>query len=79
VAANDEAAIAFAVGLVALAGRRYAIAAGAQRRARLAPLAGAVAFGLVLVVSSAARLADLGGGRAARNIDWGPRAPGGKH
>ena len=62
VAGNGYATIVFAVGLVALSVRRYLAATGPQRRARLASVAAAVAFGLVLLLSAIARLAGVGGG-----------------
>jgi hypothetical protein len=55
VAGNSYATIVFAVGLVALSARRYLAATGPQRRARLASVAAAVAFGLVLLLSAIAR------------------------
>jgi signal transduction histidine kinase len=64
VAANDYATIAFAAGLVALSLRRYLVAWGPGRRARLAPLTASTAFGLVLVSGAATRLAAAGGGHA---------------
>ena len=45
VARNDYATIAFALGLVALTSRRYVVAGGPQRRARLAALVAATASG----------------------------------
>jgi signal transduction histidine kinase len=60
VAGNDYATIAFALGLVALAARRYIVAGGPERRARASALAAAVPFGLVLALGAAARLADVG-------------------
>jgi len=62
VAGNSYATIVFAVGLVALSVRRYLAATGPQRRARLASVAAAAAFGLVLLLSAIARLAGVGGG-----------------
>jgi signal transduction histidine kinase len=64
VAADDHATIVFGVGLAALCARRYVLASGPERRARLAPLTAGIAFGAVLVVDAAARLAGFGGGRA---------------
>lgn len=61
-AGNSYATIVFAVGLVVLSARRYMVAAGPERRARLAPLAGAVAFGLVLMAGAVARFAGVGAG-----------------
>jgi hypothetical protein len=59
------ATIVFALGLVAMAAYRYAAVTGPERRARLASLTAAVAFGLV-VVGAIARP-----GRLA----WGNRCP----
>jgi hypothetical protein len=64
VAGNDYVTIAFALGLVALAVRRYLVSGGPERRARFAALAAATAFGLVLALDAADRLADVGAGRA---------------
>jgi signal transduction histidine kinase len=58
VAANDYATIGFAIGLVAVAGYRYAIAGGPERRARGSALAAAVALALALAVGAAAQLAN---------------------
>jgi len=63
VAANDYATIAFALGLVAVSARRYLIAGGPQRRARLSALAAATAFAVVLAEGAAGRLAGAGTGR----------------
>ena len=63
IARNDFASIAFALGLVALAARRHVAAGGPERRARLAALVGATAFGLVLVAGTAMRLAGTGADR----------------
>jgi signal transduction histidine kinase len=64
VARNDYATLVFAVGLVVVCSRRYAVAGGAERRARASALAAAMAFGLVLVTGALIRLeeggADLG-------------------
>jgi signal transduction histidine kinase len=60
VADNDYATIFFALGLVTVALRRYVLASGPGRRARLASLTAATAFGLVLTLGAAARLADGG-------------------
>jgi signal transduction histidine kinase len=57
---NDYVTIAFAAGLIAVAGWRVVVAAGAERRARLAALAAAAALGLVLGLEAAARLANTG-------------------
>jgi signal transduction histidine kinase len=62
VAENEYATITFAVGVVAFAIRRYSIARGPERRSRLAALTASVAFGVVLVLSGATRLAEVGGG-----------------
>ena len=59
VARSEYATLAFVVGLVALTARRYATAGGPERRARLTALAGATAFGSVLVGGTAARLAGV--------------------
>jgi signal transduction histidine kinase len=64
VARNDYATIAFALGLIALASRRYVVAGGPQRRARLAALIAATGFGLAVVLGVVVRLADAGGDRA---------------
>jgi signal transduction histidine kinase len=63
IARNDYASIAFALGLMALAARRYVAAGGPERRARLAALVGATAFGLVLIAGTAMRLAGAGADR----------------
>src|SRR5262249_35191911 len=55
----------FAVGLVVMAAGRYLGARGPERWGRLAPLVGAAAFGLVLVLDAAARRAGLGEGHVA--------------
>src|SRR5215472_6798895 len=60
VAGNNYATIFFAFGLVAVCTRRYVVATGPERRARLAALTGSVAFGLVLVAGAVARLASVG-------------------
>ena len=62
-AANDYVTIAFAFGLVALSARRAVVAGPAQRRPRLAALAAATVFGLVLAVAAAGRLAEVEVGR----------------
>jgi hypothetical protein len=62
IAANDYATIIFGVCLVVLTARRYLTATGPQRRARLASLAAAAAFGLVLTVGAIARLAGVNTG-----------------
>ena len=63
-AGNDDVTIGFVATLVGLAWHRYSSAGGTERRSRLMALAGAVAFGFVLAIGSAARVATLGGGRA---------------
>jgi signal transduction histidine kinase len=60
VARNDYATLAFAVGLVVVCSRRYAVAGGTERRARVPALAGAAAFGLVLGTGALIRLAGAG-------------------
>ena len=62
VAANDYATVAFAVGLVALSTRQYSVATGPVRRARMSALTAAAAFGLVLTLGAADRLAGVGTG-----------------
>jgi hypothetical protein len=59
-AANDYATIAFSLGLVVPPGRRYLLAGGSERRARLASLTAAAAFAFALAGGAVARLADLG-------------------
>ena len=59
IARNDYATIAFALGLMALAARRYLAAGGPERRARLTALIAATGFGLVLLVGAATRAAEL--------------------
>ena len=63
-ARNDYVTIAAAASLIAVAGQRLAVAAGPDRRARLAALAAAAAFGLVLGLEAAARLAGTDNGQA---------------
>ncbi len=63
IARNDYATIAFALGLIALATRRYVVAGGPERRARLTALIAATAFGLVLVVGTATRFTEIDAGR----------------
>jgi signal transduction histidine kinase len=65
VAGDDYATIGFAVGLVALAARRYLVAGGPDRRAYLTSLSAATVFALVLTLGAAARQADAGIDRAA--------------
>src|SRR5262249_27953295 len=62
VAGNSYLTIVFALGLTAEAVRRYVTAAGPGRRARLASLLAAAAFGLVLVTDATLRLAGAGTG-----------------
>jgi signal transduction histidine kinase len=64
VAGSSYATIVFALGLVALSARRYVAATGPERRARLASLTAAAAFGLVLAAGAIVRLAGAGSGRA---------------
>ena len=64
IASNEYATIAFAVGLVGLTARRYVAAGGLERRARLAALAAALAFGSVLVLGAATRLAAVDADRS---------------
>src|SRR5215813_4374756 len=64
VAGNSYLTIVFALGLTAVAVRRYVTAAGPGRRARLASLLAAAAFGLVLVTDATWRLAGAGTGPA---------------
>ena len=59
IARNDYATIAFALGLTALATRRYVAAGGPERRARLTALIAATGFGLVLAVGAATRVAGI--------------------
>jgi hypothetical protein len=63
-ASNEYATIAFVVGLVALPARRCVAARGSERRARQAALAAAAAFGSVLVLGAATRLAAADTDRA---------------
>ena len=62
IAGNDYATIIFGVCLVVLSARRYLTTTGPLRRARLASLAAAAAFGLVLTVGAIARLAGVSTG-----------------
>jgi hypothetical protein len=64
VAGNDYATAAFALGLVALAVRRYVAAGGTERRARLSAVVGAAVFAAVLVVAAATRVTGAGADRA---------------
>jgi signal transduction histidine kinase len=59
VARDDIVTVAFAVALVLVVALRYADASGPERRARLAALAGAVAFGLALAVPAVSRNAGI--------------------
>jgi len=63
VARDEYATIAFALGLVALSARRAVMAERPERQARLASLAAATVFGLVLTVAAAGRLVDVEAGR----------------
>jgi signal transduction histidine kinase len=63
VAGSLYATVTFAVGVVALSAYRYVAVTGPERRARLAPLTAAVAFGLVLVAGAIARLVGVGADR----------------
>jgi signal transduction histidine kinase len=63
IAGNDYFTIAFALGLVALSWRRYAVAGGPEHRARLTSLIAATAFGFVLALGAVDRLAGLDTGR----------------
>src|SRR5215472_16899290 len=60
VAGSAYATIIFALGLVALSAYQYAAVTGPERRARLASLVAAGAFGLVVVVGAIAHLAGVG-------------------
>ncbi|MBO0813765.1 MAG: hypothetical protein J2P30_01220, partial [Actinobacteria bacterium] len=68
VAGSNYTTIVFALGLTAVAARRYAEAAGPERRARLASLMLAAAFGLVLVTDAILRLA--GGSTGPVMLAW---------
>jgi signal transduction histidine kinase len=59
VAGSPYATVIFAFGLVALSAYRYVAVTGPERRARLASLTAAVAFGLVLVAGAIARLVGV--------------------
>jgi signal transduction histidine kinase len=63
VAGNDDATIVFALGLLALAARRYLVGRGPQRRARASALAAASAFAAVLILGAALRLGGVATGR----------------
>jgi signal transduction histidine kinase len=63
-AGNDYFTIAFALALVVLGARRYAVASGPERRARLTALVAASAFGTVLTVGAASRLVGVADGLA---------------
>jgi signal transduction histidine kinase len=58
VADNDYATMVFAAGLVAVAGHRYAIAGGPERRARSSALAAGLGLALALAFGAATQLAD---------------------
>jgi signal transduction histidine kinase len=64
IAENEYATLAFALGLIGFSMRRYVVATAPERRARLAPLIAATAFGLVIALGSAARLSGIGHHRA---------------
>jgi signal transduction histidine kinase len=64
VAGNNYATIAFALGLIAFALRRYMISGGPERRARLTALTAVATFGLVLTLGAATRIDGLNGMRA---------------
>jgi signal transduction histidine kinase len=64
VANDDYATLAFAVGLVAAAAHRYAVARGPERAARLSALVAALGLGAVLCLSAATQLAGAGADRA---------------
>jgi hypothetical protein len=64
VAGNDETTIALAVVIAGTALRRFLPAGGLERKARAFALVPACAFALVLILSSALRLADAGGDRS---------------
>ena len=59
IAANEQATIAFAVAVLALTGWRCVETGGQERRARMAALAVAAPFALVLIVGAAGRLAGV--------------------
>jgi hypothetical protein len=61
VAGSLYATVVFALGLVALSVYRYVAGTGPERRARLASLTAAVAFGLVMVAGAIARLPGVPG------------------
>jgi len=58
---NDYTTIAFAAGLIVLSIHRYSAVWGRERRARVTPLVASTAFGLVLALGAAGRLAHVGG------------------
>jgi signal transduction histidine kinase len=60
IAENNYATLALAFGLIGFCVRRHVVASAPERRARLAPLIAAAAYGLVIALGSAARLADVG-------------------
>jgi signal transduction histidine kinase len=58
-ASNDYATIVFAFGLALVSARRFAVAGGIERRARLAALVASAAFSAVLALGAAIRIAGL--------------------
>jgi signal transduction histidine kinase len=58
IADSDYVTIGFALALVAVAGRRHAVAGGPERRARLSALGAAAAFGSVLILGAVTQLAN---------------------
>jgi signal transduction histidine kinase len=58
-ASNDYATIVFACGLVLVSARRFAVAGGIERRARLAALLASAGFGAVLALGAAIRISGL--------------------
>jgi signal transduction histidine kinase len=60
IAENNYVTLAFVLGLIGFGVRRYVVASAPERRARLAPLIAAAAYGVVVALGSAARLADIG-------------------
>jgi signal transduction histidine kinase len=59
VASNNYVTIVFAFGLVLVSARRFAVAGGIERRARLAALLASAAFSAVLALGAAIRIAGL--------------------
>jgi signal transduction histidine kinase len=59
VASNDYATMVFALGLVLVSARRFGVAGGIERRARLAALLASAAFSAVLALGAAIRIAGL--------------------